>query len=428
VQTLGSSEQFFVALRRFTATNLVRVIAIEGKLAPDTIRLVLPALQARHPRLNVHVEDSDRPRFVREQGAPIPLHVIRRRDGEHWCRLLEQLLNVPLPQQPGPLLHVYYLHAPDQVRAELFVVCDHVIGDGISINALCAELLGLCAGDTIQPARPTLPVLDELSPQFSHCRRAAAFSRALVRFTRSALLRRRHEKLTGGKFTRFMSTILTVEQTQTLLARARAEQTTLTGALMEAVSLAVREVRVTAPRLALSVPVNMRPHIPVHRLEAEDLGIFTNVAYLDADDGDDFWSRARAWKTQLSEVAGSTRLLAALPLIYWMGRLSVRSGRPPFAHALISNSGIVPLRTSYGAFRPVDFFSANSAVMLSADFAFFCNTFDRRLRINLVFLQEVVEGATARRVLDAVGARLTRQLGKRELLSTAADSSAPAPA
>jgi hypothetical protein len=69
------------------------------------------------------------------------------------------------------------------------------------------------------------------------------------------------------------------------------------------------------------------------------------------------------------------------------------------------------VRKEYGAFRAVEFFSANSASMLSADFALFCNTFERRLRVNLVFLEEVVEPRVASQVLESLSAWLTLPVG-----------------
>jgi hypothetical protein len=406
-QRLGSSERLFAAIRRFAPTNLVRVIAIEGRLPPQRIRAVLPALQARHPLLNVRIEGGVRPAFVSAGVATLALRVIKRRDPEHWRSVLEQLLNTPIEQCPGPLLQLHYVYAATQPRAELLVVCDHVICDGVSVNALCAELLALCAGESVGPALRPLPVLDELLPPFGVVRRALDYGRALATFGRAAVLRRAHESRSAGRITRFLTSALTLEQTQALLARCHAEQTTLTGALMAASLRAIQTVRVTSPRLLLALPVNLRPHLPQHALTPDDLGNFTNVVHLDGDGGrDEFWSNARALKGSLAQVATSRRLLSSLGLIYRTGRLFVRRSRPPFAHALLSNSGIVPVRGEYGAFRAVEFFSANSASMLSADFALFCNTFERRLRFNLVFLEEVVEPRIAGQVLEALTAWL----------------------
>jgi hypothetical protein len=406
-QRLGSSERLFAAVRRYAPTNLVRGMALEGNLPPERIRAVLPLLQARHPLLNVRVEDGARPAYVGADGAEIALHVVKRRHSEHWRGVLERLLNTPIERRPGPLMELHYVYAAGQPRAELFVVCDHVICDGVSVNALCAELLGLCAGDSLGARQRPLPVLDGLVPAFGVVPRAFDFGRALASFLRAAVSRRAYERQAAGRTTRFLTCALTRAQTEALTARCRAEQTTLTGALMAAAADAVRTHRVTAPRLLLALPVNLRPHLPQHQLTPDDLGNYTNVAHLDAGGADDeFWTSARALKGRLSQVATRRRLLAALSLTYRTGRFFVRPSRPPFSHALISNSGIAPLRRDYGAFRALDFFSANSAAMLSADFAFFCNTFEGRLRVNLVFLEEVVGVEVARRVLEALRAEL----------------------
>jgi hypothetical protein len=47
--------------------------------------------------------------------------------------------------------------------------------------------------------------------------------------------------------------------------------------------------------------------------------------------------------------------------------------------------------------------------MLSADFSFFCNTFDERLSLNLVFSEELASRAEAEDVLESTRARLCQR-------------------
>ena len=403
---MGASERLFHALHRFTPTNTARVIAIEGQLPVTRVREALAALQARHPILTACIASSGRPTLVPGRGPAIALHVIRRRDDEHFERVLEQLLNTPIAHAPGPLLEVHYLRAPDQGRAELLLVCDHIICDGVSLNALAAELLSLCAGAPDAPPRRALGPLDALLPRFSVRTQLAGFAVTLVRSLRMLLLRNVYERRRAGKTTRFVSKRMSRRATERLVARARAEHTTVTGALMAATLQALTELRVTSPRLALSLPVNLRPYLSEHAIESADLGNFTNVAYLEAPRAGALWPRARSLKQALMHATKPERLLAALVLTYRTGRLFVRASRPPLSHVLISNSGVVPFVSCSPSFRPVDFFSATSAAMLSADFGFFCNTLDGQLRINLVFLEEVVAPEVGLRMVERVAALL----------------------
>src|SRR5687768_7451685 len=225
---LGCDEQLFLSLRRFTSTNVVRVAVLEGAPPPEIIRSVLPLLQARHPLLNVHVVEGRSPAFSSLGTPPLLLRSIERRDDEHWSELLEQMLNRPLPQRPGPLLQLHYLYRPDQGRAELFLVADHVICDGLSINALCAELLSLCAGDDVREPRKPQPALDALLPPFAPHRRLASFARQLASFAWTSLLRHSLETRSHGETTGFATISLSAAETALLLQRARREETTLT--------------------------------------------------------------------------------------------------------------------------------------------------------------------------------------------------------
>jgi hypothetical protein len=117
-QPLGASERLFLAQRRFTATNVTRVVALEGVLPPRVLQRALRALQARHPLLSAHIEGERAPRFVFDGAAPPRLHLIARRDDEHWRSVLETALNTPFTNRPGPLFAVYYVHSARARRAE----------------------------------------------------------------------------------------------------------------------------------------------------------------------------------------------------------------------------------------------------------------------------------------------------------------------
>lgn len=406
-RALGASERLFVAFRRFTATNVVRVLAIEGRLPPERIASALPGLRARYPLLRARIEGGGKPAFVHGAAPALRLQVSARRDDQHWRELLERELATAVDTLQGPPLRLHYLYTEGEPRAELLVVADHAICDGLSINALCADLVASCAGTLRRAPSAAVPVLDALLPRFD-LRTQLAAARRVVKALALTSLRRAHEEgRRSGSTTRFASVALTREETQALLARTRAEQTTLTGALMAAVAAALAQERAHA-RLALSIPVNVRPYLSGHRLRAEHLGNYTSVAYLDVARGRALWPHARLLKRELTRAASPEGLLPALGLTYRLGRLFVRAERPSLSHALISNSGVVPIARDTGGFRVRDFYSATSAAMLSADFGFFCNTFAGQLRINLVYLAETVATEAAERVLADVRQRLSR--------------------
>lgn len=401
-EPLGASEQLFTALHSFTATNVARVIALDGLINTRTLQRALLRLQQRHPLLNVHIAAGTPARFVRNNARPLRFHYVVRRDDRHVHELLETVLDRPIARAPGPLFEVHYLEDKLAARSELIIVGDHSICDGVSLNALCGELLELCSDGPSPSPRPWQPVFDRLLPPFSTREHGARFASVLATFARIGLLRTLFEKRKVARGTSVLIEELSERDTRQLATIARREQTTITGVLMAAALQAVREVRALTPKLAVSVPINLRTRIADQDLNADDLGNYTSVAYLESSARQPLWPLSRALKAQLNKTALDAGLLAATPLVYRVGRRFVRAGKPTLAHVMLSNSGKLPVRESYGALRVRNIFSASSAPMLAADFSLFCNTLSGRLCINLVFSEQVATRATAARVLRRI--------------------------
>lgn len=403
---LGASEQLFATLRQFTPTNVVRVVALEGPLGSHRLLRALRLLHARHPLLRARIRAGAAPHFAYDAAPPPAFVPMLRRGDAHWRSELVRLLNTSLEQAYGTHCALLYLHCSRTLRGELILALDHTLCDGVSINQLCAELLELCAEGVAQPVRPTLPVLEAMLPPYPATIRVMYFAKALAGLAGLNLLRRVYERRTPARGTAYLSAQLSASETRGLLARAQLQRTTLTGALMAALLRSARAVYRT-PRLALSVPIDLRSRVPGQALSSEDLGNYTSVAYLTSSARAAPWELARTLRAQLERALQPDRLLSTVSSIYRWGRRLLGPKRPPSAHVMLSNSGVVLLRREYGRFRIRDFFSADSAPMLSADFAFFCNTFDGRLTLNLVYSERLASRAKAQEVLDRVRRHLT---------------------
>jgi hypothetical protein len=410
-RALGVNEAFFVALHRFTATQVTRVIALEGKLAPRTLQRALAALHTRHPLLRARLVDAARagtqPGLVYDDVPALRLHIVPRMHEGHWRQVLEEVLNTRISYPTDSLFSVHYLYDESSAHAELILSGDHAVCDGVSMNALSAELLSLCAGQHAGAAARRLPELDTLLPSFPTHRRALGFFRSLLRLSAVTLTRQLFESRRSGEQSAYSFVALTEAQTEQLLRRARTAGTNVTGALLAAVTTALHELHPGTPRLSVSVPVNLRPRIAEHTLLPDDVGNYTSVVVLAADPRAPFWPRARRLKAALDAAAGSEGLLAASGWLYRCGRALIGPGKPPLAHAMLSNSGVVPLARDYGAFRPRAFYSATSAPLVSADLCFFCNSLHGRLSINVVFSERVVTRVDAERALGRVSSLLT---------------------
>ena len=407
MQPLGVGERLFAALHRFTATNVTRVVQLDGLIAPRDLKHAVRTLQARHPLMRAAIVEHPAPYFLLDGARSVSIHLVRRRDDHHWRDYLGELLNRRLPYSPGPLFEVHYLSAESSRNSELIIVGEHAACDGVSMNSLAAELLELCTRAPSRAPRKRAPVLDELLPQASASEVARGFGAALTKFARVALHRRLHEQRIAGITSAHEFASFERNETLRLVEQARRHDTTVTGALMAAVMLAIRERTPNTPRLALSVPVNLRPRLLHVDLSPEDLGNYTGAVYLETHGRNELWSLSRTLKGELDRAVNGEQLLAAAPLVYRMGSLLVRENKPALAHAMLSNSGVVPIKRDYGPFKATAFYSATSAPMVSADMCFFCNTFDGRLCVNLVFALEVLSRRDAAAVLARVRALLT---------------------
>jgi Condensation domain len=406
-QRLDASGRFFAALRRFMPTLMARVIAVEGALTPREVQTALRALQARHPLLRARLAADPEPRFEHGVAGPLLLRVVQRESDQHWQSELSGLLNRPGTTGSSPLFAVCYVYGEHARRGELILIADHAIADGVSMNSLCAELLQLCKRGASLPTRPTLPTLEQLLPHRSRWEKASSFGLALGRMARVLVSRTLRERRTPAAGTVHVCRELTALHTRRLLARSRLERTTITGALLAATVLTLESRHPGHPQLAVTVPVDLRPRLPARTVSAADLGHYTSVVYLSTRAQSSLWPLARALKAQLEQTVTSRRLLAAVPLVYRAGRAFMRKNMPPLAHAMVSNSGVVPFAPDYGSFRAVGFYSATSAPMLSADYAFFCNTLHGRLTLNLVFSEQVLSRSDAERTLSHVVDLLT---------------------
>ncbi len=396
-----------MAVRRFAAANVTRVMTLEGTLTAQDIREAMCLLQTRHPLLRARIVDGDVPYFEHNV-APLPqVHEVERRDDAHFHRVLERVLDTQINPEHGPHFTAHFIRSEHNAHAELILAADHAICDGMSMNSLCSELLDILAGRPLKPVQPVLPVLQDLLPEISRKKQALSFGHSFANFLRIGAERSLKGKRNAPETSAYLTASLSREQTARLMAEARKAGTTVTGALMGAVTVVLRNRPEATSELAVSVPINLRPRMTGRKLDARHLGNYTSVAYLRAPTRGELWSIARSMKQRLDETAEGERLLAAANLIYRMGRRFVRGGRPSLAHAMISNSGLVPITRDYGAFRVVAFHSATSAPMLSADFSLFCNTFDGALTLNLLFSEEAVSRKDAEQVLSDLLSQLT---------------------
>ncbi len=352
--------------------NYCLVARVRGGLDPDTLRVALDSVQARHPALRARVDELEAQLQFRSGGiGALPL-VQERAPEDGWLPHLEREIHAGFPPD-GPLLRVLMLHHGDNA-CTLLMTSHHVIGDGRSGIVFLRDLLQ-SASAQLAGLSPVLPELCDVTPMDE---RLPAHARGLrgvlgnLRFVLRSLLaakrlgspislrvdqpRSAHERRT-----RICPVVLDAQRTRRLLDRCRAEGTTVQGALAAAMILGIlRDHDVSGPvPVSFGNPVDMRSSL--EPAVGDVLGFFVSMVPFEgrvaADD--DLWALARGVRANIQRALKRREefgVLAMSPrLVGWCGggRLSPEAFAEAWESKVhgtagLTNMGRADLPTQYG--------------------------------------------------------------------------------
>ncbi len=270
---LDPGEAFFFMADTISSMNFVVFAERTGPLDVEAIRAGLSVIQQENPLLRVCIvwNESDGLCFASAPQADIPL-ACHEVDTANWQEQIEAELSRPFATDTGPLLRCLYLNFGTSGRSVLALCFHHAIGDGRSGTVLLQRLLQCTAvppqaGTT--KATPLPPMYEVFPPQFRWAEQEATAEQLM-----DALMAdyKRNGRLATAPWLaskvaerqpRFIRRRLPAPQTLALLARCRAEGTTLHGALCAAQLIAEHGLRTDPAPVALflSCPVDMRQHL-----------------------------------------------------------------------------------------------------------------------------------------------------------------------
>ncbi|HRX70558.1 MAG: hypothetical protein KDJ22_12725 [Candidatus Competibacteraceae bacterium] len=355
---LGPEELKLWLFDRRTPFNVVVAARMTGCLEAAALHHAAARLQSAHPLLALRIETHGRPRFIT---APIPstlLEIQTRTDDDHWRRVLEQELNRRLPVAEGPLLRLTLLRGADAV--DLILCVSHAAADALGVFILLRDLLTLLAGDEIAPRLP-MPAFEELIP-------AEAFGAADSATLRDGWWSRQTgerlaaidwddlaERLPFVGETRVIADALAPETTAKLIARCRAEQTTVHGALSATVLLTLVD---EPTEVACTHSVSLRQSVAPPFGDEVGLCLSRLLTWHRITPDADFWALARNVRHQITAAMQSgepfDRTLETIRALAPGGRLETG----PELVATLTNPGLISLEPHYG---PLQLQSAISA-------------------------------------------------------------------
>jgi hypothetical protein len=309
VRPLGAFERMYHRYEQKTTMQFCVVAELADDLDPLTLAAALRAVQQRHPLLNVYVEDHPqtglgfyRPAYV----PPIPITVIYAEAGRSWLDVVAGELTRPFDTSCAPLMRVVLLGSGPSTPAAIVLTVDHVIADGLSAGNILRDLFA-ALNDHPRQALPVPPSREELIGALRDGQPAAV--RAADDQPQTAqpdwLSTPSAIRPFDGAAPHICTVCFDKDLTGRLVARARAERTTVHAALVSAMT----QVIIKSGRneyVRMLTPVDFRDHIGVRDYVC--LYFAAARTAFTREQLTDLWDMARTVGDQLA----AARLLPAL--------------------------------------------------------------------------------------------------------------------
>ena len=309
---LDPGEAFFTLNDHVSCMNFVVFAERTGHLVPERVRRALDTLQCDNQLLQTGLRwtEADGLCFVSEPDTPIELrcHTTTVAD---WQGFIEQQLSEIFPIGSAPLMRCLYLEMPPPQRSVLALCFHHAVGDGRSGTELLRRLLSLIATEpqaANQPDAKLLPAMLAVHPEQYRWHQQPEAAKQL----RSVLIGdyRRHgpqpaipwlASEASGRAPKFIRLSLTSDITRQLVVKARAQGSSVHGALCAAQLMAQHRLQAGTEPTAffLSCPVDMRPHLePVQPVSPTGLFVSLISGTYSVSADSDIWALAREVITQ----------------------------------------------------------------------------------------------------------------------------------
>jgi hypothetical protein len=345
VRVLGSTEHLFWLLDQNRPTHFAMVAEIDRRFATDAWHAAFQALQHRHPLLStcIAIDAQQHSGFYRVTDATVPLRVLEQ-DPTAWQAEAAREIATRFVGSAAPLLRATLLQG--ERSSTLILVAHHSVIDGLGSASLIDELLRILSGERLAPL-PLVPSLETvLDTDLSH---------AAVLPPPSPAPAPKPFRPDAAQAPHVDALALSADITRRLVVRARAEQTTVHGAIAAAVHEAGRRLSSAWTERALRTvtPIDVRGLSDDARVAA-GVYITQTITIDDHPRGTDLWTAARKIKQDLAPSQARASVAAELKALD-----AVMSTRPSVEHAagflsavlafdvMVSNLGNQPIASAY---------------------------------------------------------------------------------
>ncbi len=427
---LGPLEKVVYQMDRAAPLNFTTVARVRGPLSLEAVRAGLDAVSERHPYLRARIREEARGEPTFRSGGLTPS--LRQAGGGDWIAEAEREVTTHLPAETGPLVRCVVVEHGAEDHS-LLLTFHHSIGDGMSGVYLVRDLLTATAAVSSGSAPSLAPLsdtraMDDRLPGVAQglggwLRRQRFFLRELgytLRHGKPVKVRRDREAFAYERRARLIHEVLDEAFAGRLAERARAEGTTVHGALSAAMLLGVLHdagVKGRA-RVMFGSPVNVRKQLEPE--VGEDIGLYAAMLAFNGpvSVGEGLWSVARAIRAATAADLARGEALVALGLmdtIYGLlggDRLEPRELAERWEKAMptttgLTNLGRLDVETRYGelALESLHFLASPSVL---GDFISTATSLNGRLFWNFVWTDPVMTPEHARGLVSDMVARLRR--------------------
>jgi hypothetical protein len=312
VRPLGAFERLYHRRQQKNTMHFCTVAELADDLDPYALAAALRTVQHRHPLLNVYVEDDPQTGlgFYRPPNVPpIPVTVVDAGTGYTWRDVVAEQLTRPFVTSVAPMVRVVLLGSGQGTPAAIVLTADHVIVDGLSAAYVLRDVFSALNGHDLT-ALPVPPCQEEPIGHLRDAQPAAALAvngeppPAQPDWPATPCTIRPFD----GALPHLGAVSLDEDLTLRLVARARAERTTVQSVLVSAMSRVIIESgRNEFVRMA--TPIAIRSHIGM----GDDVCLYitaTRSAFT-REQLNDLWDMARMVSGQLAAARSLPALLGA---------------------------------------------------------------------------------------------------------------------
>lgn len=401
----GQEEPIF-----FTMT--ARII---GELTQPELESALCKARQKHPLSTARMVDGDQglPWFEATDPAVVSLRVIENGTDKLWLSTIAEELAVLIYPRIDPLIRFVWIQGDG--FSDLITVCHHALADGLGAAYFVRDILTFLGNpETEFTPLPLAPSLEALIPEEVE---AALLPHVMAEMEKRAAQPPPPEMpvrpLPPPARFKVHAHELTKSQTASLLARARAEQTTIHGALGAAFLFAFAEQfgETTSYTRTLQSPVNIRSYLS--QSVGESLGNFIQILTTDADcsQGEDFWEVARTLRAGFVEKLTPAELFGFSVMIKQMGAIDEATfdgmyngwiaTRPEHVDydLSLSNIGRLDFAEQYGRFKLRSFYGPTFSSSIDENVAGVC-TVNGRLAFTFIHKLKYLESAVAETIVS----------------------------